>query len=138
MAQDLASRFWNKVDKTDGCWLWTGRPLADGYGQFGGRRAHRVAWELTYGPVQRGLCVLHHCDTPLCVRPSHLFDGTKRENSRDMARKGRQWKQKITPSTAAQIRAAYERGVTRQVDLAARFGVDQTTISRVVLRRGVV
>jgi len=27
--------FWQKVDKTSGCWLWTGALNAKGYGVFG-------------------------------------------------------------------------------------------------------
>ena len=65
--------FWSQVDKTPGCWLWTG-PLAEGgYGRTltpDRTRAHRMAWEEAHGPVPDDLCVLHHCDTRLCVRPS--------------------------------------------------------------------
>ena len=89
-------RFWSKVDKhgpragrIGRCWLWTGSRNADGYGLFGllGKttRAHRIAW----GDVPDGLHVLHRCDNPPCVRRSHLFLGTDRDNQRDKAAKGR-------------------------------------------------
>ena len=94
----LAVRFWAKVQKTDGCWLWTGGLKVAGYGGFYTDRrgrsvlAHRVAWELTNGPIPEGLDCLHTCDTPSCVRPDHLFLGTHADNMQDAARKGKfQW-----------------------------------------------
>lgn len=79
-----------------GCWLWTAS-TKNGYGQINlGRRgrdriryAHRLMWLLVRGRIPRGLCVLHACDTRTCVRPRHLFLGTKRTNSQDMVAKGR-------------------------------------------------
>lgn len=103
----IADRFWPKVNK-DGpvpahrpelgpCWLWTAGRTQEGYGHFRISRdgrwikttAHRVAFELTYGPLDEGLFACHHCDTPPCVRPDHLFVGPPGDNSRDAARKGR-------------------------------------------------
>ena len=51
--------------------------------------AHRLAWELTFGPIPDGLHVLHACDNPPCIRPDHLMLGTQRANMRDAGRKGR-------------------------------------------------
>src|SRR5262245_2091017 len=66
--------FWTHVQKTDGCWLWTGAVDKDGYGKcLTAEKAHRFSWKLHYGPIADGLMVCHHCDTPPCVRPDHLF-----------------------------------------------------------------
>jgi hypothetical protein len=88
------ARFWAKVEKTDSCWLWQGAKDRSGYGNFclpGPRytKAHRVAWLLETGVFPTGLLVCHHCDTPGCVRPDHLFLGTPLDNNRDCQAKGR-------------------------------------------------
>ncbi len=103
----LEVRFWKKVTKTDGCWLWQATKNQQGYGMFfvgntqAGRInsvATRVSWELLYGPISDGQLCCHKCDTPSCVRPDHLFLGSHSDNSNDMVAKGRdpKWKLKNT------------------------------------------
>lgn len=89
-------RFWRYVDRTDdGCWLWTGYLNAQtGYGRFYPRGgpivgAHRFMWEIQHGPIPSGMEVCHTCDVRPCVRPDHLFLGTRADNVRDMMAKGR-------------------------------------------------
>ncbi len=92
IAEKARERFWSHVRKTKKCWLWTHRSDKDGYGKFFHTRrygAHRYSFLLTYGFLPKGLHVLHKCDNPPCVRPSHLFLGTQQDNSDDMVAKGR-------------------------------------------------
>lgn len=94
-SRPLEERFWEKVEKTSSCWIWTASKDGCGYGLIGmgpGRKvgkANRVSWELHNGPIPKGKCVLHHCDTPQCVNPDHLFLGTQRINALDREAKGR-------------------------------------------------
>ena len=81
------SRFWAKVQKTDGCWLWSGAKNSAGYGVATdyrpGRRqslAHRMSYELALGAIPAGLTIDHLCRNTICVRPSHLRACTMREN----------------------------------------------------------
>lgn len=91
---DWVNRFWADVVKNnDGCWEWQGPVNQGGYGRItrNGRsvNAHRVSFELDYGQIPLGMCVCHKCDNPGCVRPDHLFLGSKGDNNRDRAEKGR-------------------------------------------------
>lgn len=92
-----AAQIWEHIDTTGGpgaCWTWQmGRTLF-GYGRvkvagLGERKAHRYVWELTNGPIPHGMLILHRCDVPPCVNPSHLFLGTHADNMADMHAKGR-------------------------------------------------
>lgn len=87
-------RFWRYVDKSGECWLWTGATngryghisRGTGLGLVG---SHRASWEIHNGPIPPGMHVCHHCDTPPCVRPDHLFLGTNQDNTNDKVAKGR-------------------------------------------------
>ena len=90
---------------SEGCWKWTGSKNKKGYGRLcrydNGKShsliAHRVVYELFYGPIPSGMCVCHDCpggDNPWCINPKHLWLGTNRENTHDAIYKGRGWWQK--------------------------------------------
>jgi len=102
MKRTPEQRFWSKVRKTRGCWLWTGgtdgqQPEPYARIRVNGRRVgiHVYSWFLKTGQWTK-LWILHKCDTPLCVNPIHLFEGTCADNSRDCAAKGRNWHQQVT------------------------------------------
>ena len=82
-------RFWNKVNKTDTCWLWTASKTHQGYGYFrlDGRmqKAHRVSYKILKGQIPNKMMILHSCHNPSCVNPEHLRIGTNQENMRDMS-----------------------------------------------------
>lgn len=78
-------RFWNYVQESGDCWLWTASVRPDGYGEFrvNGRltRAHRFAYEQMVGPIPEGLILDHLCRVRRCVRPAHLDPVTFAVNS---------------------------------------------------------
>lgn len=132
--------FLSKVERRDGCWLWTGPLFHEGYGCVcvSGRRqplyAHRLSYELFIGPIPVGKSVLHRCDVKNCVDPAHLFLGTHADNMRDAAAKGRMPGgpgPKLTVQTVKQARQLRAEGVGYDA-LAEHFGVAWCTIWQAV------
>lgn len=78
--------FWDKVEATGFCWLWTGYVRRTGYGAVGfeGRKwlVHRLAYEILVGPIPDGLVIDHLCRVKHCVNPDHLEPVTAEENTR--------------------------------------------------------
>lgn len=100
--EDPAVRFKRLFIGGPGCWEWTGKTLKTSAGPkpkftYGSRLdgsrkdvyASRFAWELWVSPIPPYLDVCHECDNMMCVRPSHLWLGTRAENNRDRCFKGR-------------------------------------------------
>jgi HNH endonuclease len=82
---DVLDRFFNKVQKTDSCWLWTGSIEANGYGRFRAPNkvsAHRFSYETFVGHISSGLVIDHLCRVRNCVNPEHLEAVTHLENVR--------------------------------------------------------
>lgn len=135
-----------RTERTESCWLWRGPLDRSGYGKLrvceaGVARtvsAHRLAWTLAHGPIPEGLLVCHHCDTPACVRPDHLFLGTHIDNMADMVRKGRARtsdkhgsnnpRSKLTPEQVRLIFAWRAMGES-QGKIALKLGINQSTVS---------
>lgn len=133
-------RFWSYVVRTNGCWVWRGgRDM--GYGAFklsGGKatkntRAHQYSWELHYGPIPPKMLICHHCDNRLCVRPDHLFLGTRADNVEDARKKARCGK-KLTPPEVQTIRVLAAEGHQRKA-LAIRFNITYGTLKRILNRQ---
>ncbi len=121
-------------EPNSGCWLWFARTKRDGYGilQINNQQvfAHRLAWQLYKGDIPAGLDVCHHCDTPACVNPEHLFVGTHVDNMRDRDSKGRNpGNPKLTVEQVREIRALLSSETHRAI--ADRFNVHNSTISRI-------
>lgn len=128
-------RFWNKVDKTSTCWLWTGNVLNSGYGQFALThskmiQAHRYAYLVSIGPIPHDLFVLHMCDVKNCVNPAHLFLGTNSDNQIDCRNKGGLGHQTLTKADIPGIRKLLRLG-HKQKEIAARYGVGYRAISQI-------
>jgi hypothetical protein len=153
---DVQTRFWSKVRIGDGCWEFRSAP-SQRYGMvwLAGRNvvASRVSWMLERGPIPDRMFVCHRCDNPRCVRPSHLFLGTPRDNTRDMLAKGRHTPargaasgrrtkpasypvgtavkvSKLDPERIRLIRARLLSGGTLRA-IAAEFGVSAAAIQKI-------
>lgn len=135
----VTKRFWSKVDKSwHGCWIWQGGKDDDGYGRIkiSGYyvKAHRLAWQLKYGALSND-CVLHSCDNPSCVRPSHLFEGSRIDNNLDMTKKNRQavgelqGHSKLTTKDVRVIRDL--QGLVSLKELASQYDIDISAIRKI-------
>ena len=150
-------KYVDKKDNPDECWNWKASLYKNGYGQFGIKRikhqAHRISWVLHNGEIpfidsHNGMCVLHKCDNPACVNPSHLFLGTHSDNVRDMVNKGRGFiphprpqrgeanvNHKLTEQQVIDIRDKYIPRIYTQYKLAAEYGIKQSTVSEIISRK---
>lgn len=146
---DLFNARW-QIDEKTGCWLWTGAMFNHGYGHFSSNfagcrwvdGAHRVSYQLHKGEIPKGLFVCHHCDTPRCVNPDHLFLGTSKENTRDAVRKNRMnrprgernIKAKLTADDVLKIKELSAQGLTTR-ELTELFPVNKQSIRNI--QRGI-
>lgn len=150
MKSDVQKRFWSKVDIKDllSCWFWKGSLEAVRKGTYlrgrfriGGRRgraevASRVAWVSTHGDIPDGLFVLHKCDDPRCVNPSHLYLGTNKDNMRDLYERGdpnrshgeKHYHALLTDEQAREVRRLYKARKMRSVDIGKKFGISRSTV----------
>jgi hypothetical protein len=141
------ARFWSLVDRSagpDACWPWLGNRNTEGYGRYGGDKAHRIALVSVHGPLPPDVCACHRCDTRACCNPAHLFAGTQAENMHDRARKGRYYRDGVATTgsnkklTADQVREIRRRLALAQESnprIARDYGVSAHTVFAIDKRR---
>jgi len=136
-------RFWDKVNKTDYCWLWTGYKNKGGYGcqniNCTTYIATRISYWMHYHVDPKELEVCHECNNPPCVRPDHLFLGTKSENMKHAFLEGRANNQGsfapnsiLIESDVLKIRALY--GIKTQAEIRRMFGVSKQNVNHILCR----
>lgn len=136
-----AERLNSQLERVGECTEFMGYRNSNGYGELTIDRkfvlAHRLSYELSFGPIPDGLIVRHKCDNPPCVDPDHLEVGTQSDNLRDRDERGRTARgmnngtAKLTDEDVRKIRKIRSDGWT-YAELAALFSVGGTTIARVV------
>ena len=157
--REFSKHFWANIDVRGphDCWLWKRSVTIWGYGQthyfdecgkVRGIGAHRAAYILTNGAVPDGMCVCHRCDNRICCNPAHLFLGTKGDNNRDRAAKGRtsrktgfylrrqrgeaNTKAKLTEAQVLRIRELRTSSGYTHAALARMFGISEPQVFNIV------
>jgi hypothetical protein len=141
--EEQKKRFWDKVDKTDSCWSWTGGISNSGYGaiciNYKIYKTHRISWLLAGNTIPDGHVIRHKCRNRHCLNPEHLETGTYADNNGiDRVRDGtdnRGEKNISAKLTATQVLEIRERATETYQRLAEEYGVDRTTISYIITRR---
>ena len=138
----IKERLWGKINilGPDDCWEWKAYCNEDGYGtiqcEYKSIKVHRLVWELENGLIPEGMDVLHRCDNPPCCNPNHLFLGTRGDNNRDRARKGRSaigeksGRAVLTETQVREIRLL--KGKFTQQEIANRYGAKRETVRSVL------
>lgn len=130
------------------CWEWQGQRDKDGYGVLTVKgkpmKIHRYVYKLAYGDTKEAL-VLHHCDNPPCVKPSHLFSGSIQDNTKDMIRKGRTryvrgeevGSHYLTATQVFSIRKDYEKSDKSRgtaINIAKKYNLSPNLVRRIIRR----
>lgn len=131
-----------RSERVGECLIWRGGLNAAGYGyvwhEGKNRATHRVSYELNVGPIPVGLELLHSCDTPACIEPTHLSPGTHQLNMRQMVERNRcnrptgeqHGLAKLSEVQVAEIRRRYKPycRTNSSCALAKEFGVSQRAV----------
>lgn len=144
---NVETKFWDRTEAAEnGCIEWTGPCNEGGYGRVCLNKntrvfAHRLAYEIDRGTIPEGMCVLHVCDNPPCCNIDHLQLGTKAENNRQAAERGRmqrgsrRYNAKLTEEDVVEFKARYAAGGVSQHELAREYGVSAMAINNAILRK---
>lgn len=139
LLKEAKDRFFKNIEKIGDCWIWKGRVIKS-YGMMYFKhpmRAHRFSYMIHKGELKKDLFICHHCDTPLCVNPDHLYQGSPKENSKDAYDRKRMvvgekhHYAKLKKDEVEYILSSNEKGI----DLAKKYKVSEDTISRIRTRR---
>lgn len=141
--------FWSKVNLTaniDLCWEWIGAKSKKGYGNFwfNGKCKHATYLSYYYwnNVFPDGCHVLHKCDNPSCVNPTHLFLGNNNDNVADKVSKGRcsclkgssNPKSKTTEADVLEIRKLFASGISRK-DIYSKYNLSQSMVNQIISKR---
>jgi DNA-binding XRE family transcriptional regulator len=136
LLRPITETFWRfcKPAGENDCWEWHGGRMLTGYGVIGRRRgnllAHRICWEIHYGPIPRGMLVRHTCDNPPCVNPRHLLLGTDRDNTLDKCHRMRN-PSILSKDDVFRVRSLIADGNLKQRQIADIFGVSRETVNAI-------
>ena len=144
----IKNRFYSRVKlpNKNGCMEWIGRTIHHGgYGQFSKHgkipvSAHRYSYELYFGEIPLGMCILHRCDNPPCVCPEHLFLGTQKDNAIDMRIKKRGYSpagenhglHTLSLGEVVEIRRLYTGKRGALTALSLKFNIAKSTVHNIV------
>lgn len=138
----LKERIFRRVNKVDGCWIWTGCIDKYGYGDmtFLGESigTHRAAYKAWNGKIPKGKFVCHTCDLPACCNPEHLFIGTPLLNTRDAIKKGRfdsckgenHYFSKLKDKDVEKMKRLFKESIQMKM-IAKIFGVSLSTVENI-------
>jgi hypothetical protein len=139
-------RFWSHVNikNENECWEWTGYKDKKGYGRININSkmigTHRFSYLIYNKIIPDGMLILHSCNNPSCVNPTHLRAGTNKDNAQDSLLAGtsrslhqngeKNTSSKITENQAIKIIELYNSGVLLK-DISEMFNIQVPAIQRI-------
>jgi len=130
----IIDRFLSRIDQksSDECWPWLGgtTPSNRGMMRVDGQQTnvYRISFRIFCGEIEANKVIMHKCDNPNCVNPSHLIKGTQQDNVNDMYAKNRQ---RHTPSIGSNNgRAVLNEINVKDIKDLLRQGYSQSEIAR--------
>ena len=151
--QNTPEKFWSRVLKRglDDCWEWQGAKQHRGHGHLRYQKrlvkAHRLAYELTYGSIEEGVFICHKCNNPPCCNPKHLYAGSPKTNVDDSIKAGtftrnsigaegeKNPNNKLTKKEIKEIRKMLEETDLYQWQIAEIFNCSQSNVSDIKRNR---